>query len=785
MVMLRRKLLRDLVHMRAQAAAVALIVAAAVATYVTMRGAYESLLVSQRDYYASCRFAQIFCSLKRAPDSLVARLRAIDGVAIVDTRVVRGVTLDVPNLPEPASGMLLSVPDRGEALLNRTYLRRGRAAERQDDVVVSEAFADANQLAPGDTLNAVINGRWRRLHICGVAIAPEYITETRGGAAFPDNRRFGVLWMKRDEVAGASGMRGAFNDVAMTLSPGASEPDVVASVDRLLAPYGGLGAYGRNEQPSHRFIRDELAQDRVTALVIPGIFLAVAALLIHLLLMRLVTSQREQIAVLKAFGYGHAAVARHYAGFGVVIVTAGAIAGIPVGLWLGRGLTELYTRFFHFPALHFRVSAFSIVLSVGITLLAALGGSLLAVRNVVSLPPAEGMRGETPVRYGVTLLDRLRVFHLVSPPVRMIFRSLQRTPLRTLLSLLAMSTAAMILVVGQYSFDALDFMIETQFRRAQTDDATVEFTEVRGERAARSLAAMPGVTRVEPIRNVPVRLRSGHRTRRVVLTGLEPGAQLRRLVGMHGEVTELPPTGLVMATRLAEILELRAGDVVSVEALEGLRPVATMQVTALADEMVGTSVYASRADVNRFLREGPSLTAASLAVEPSQAAALYARLKKTPAVAAVALREAMLDSFRKTIAENMRISAMMIVIFAAIISVGVIYNGARIALSERGRDLASLRVLGFSRAEVGAMLLGEQAVLTLASIPIGFAGGYALCLWLVKLLDSEVYRLPMIISGRTYALSFLVIVVAALLTALLVQRRIGQLDLVAVLKTRE
>jgi putative ABC transport system permease protein len=591
--------------------------------------------------------------------------------------------------------------------------------------------------------------------------------------------------MKRDEVAGATGLRGAFNEVAMTLAPGAEAPEVIAAVDRLLAPYGGRGVYGRDEQSSHRFIRDELAQDRITALVVPGVFLAVAALLIHLLLMRLVASQREQIAVLKAFGYGNAAIARHYAGFGLVIVTAGSVAGVPCGVWLGRGLTELYTRFFHFPALLFRISGFSIALSVGVTLIAALGGSLLAVRSVVSQPPAEGMRGETPARFGATWIDRSRLFRLVSPPVRMILRSLQRTPMRTLMSLLAMATAGMILVVGQYSFDALDFMIDVQFRRAQTDDATVELTQVRGERAAYALAAIPGVTRVEPIRNVAVRLRAGHRSRRVVLTGLERDARLRRLVGMHGEVTALPPSGLVMATKLAEILDLHAGDTVTVEALEAPRPTATMTVTALADEMIGTTVYASRADVNRFLREGPSLTAASLAIEPSQAMAVYTRLKGTPAIAAVSLREAMLDSFRKTIAENMRISATMIIVFASIIAFGVIYNGARIALSERGRDLASLRVLGFSRAEVGAMLLGEQAIITLASIPIGFAGGYALCLWLVALLDSEVYRLPMVISARTYGISFLVIAVAALFTAFVVQRRIGQLDLVAVLKTRE
>jgi putative ABC transport system permease protein len=591
--------------------------------------------------------------------------------------------------------------------------------------------------------------------------------------------------MHRHHLAAATGMQGAFNDVTFALAPGASEPDVIAEVDRALARYGGLGAYGRDEQGSHRFMSGELAQDRVMSLMMPAIFLAVAAVLIHLLLMRLVQSQREQIAVLKAFGYEDGAVARHFAGFGLVIVAAGSAAGIPMGIWLGRNLTDLYTEFFHFPSLNFRVSAASIAVSVGTTVLAALVGSLLAVRRVLALPPAEGMRGEAPLRFGRSIVDRLKLIRAVSSPVRMIVRSMQRTPLRTLVSVLAMSMAGMLLVSSQFSFDSLDSILDVQFGAAQSDDATIELNEVRGDEVLHAMARLPGVVRVEPIRVVPVRIRAGHRNRRLTLVGLERGATMRRLIGMHGEEVTLPPHGIVLAKKLAQVLGVRAGDDVIVEALAAPRPIATMRVAALLDESIGISAYAARDDVNRFMREGPSLSAAHLAVQPSRAAELYASLKAIPGVASVSLREAMLDSIRKTIVQNIYISAMVIVPFACVIAFGVIYNGARIALSERGRDLATLRVLGFSKGEVGAMLLGEQAVLTLASIPVGFAAGQALCIYIVTKFDSEVYRIPLVISARTYAISFFVIAVAATLTAFVVQRRIGKLDLVEVLKTRE
>jgi len=784
MVMLRRKMWRDLLHMRGQVFAIALIVASAVSTYVTMRGAYESLLVSQRVYYDTYRFADVFASLKRAPESVAQRLREIDGVAAIQTRVVASVVLDVPGLEEPASALLLSLPDSGEPRLNHLHLRRGRLPMNADEVLISEAFADANALLPGASIAAVINSRWRTLRIAGIAITPEAVQETRGDA-FPDHQRFGLMWMRRHPLAAAMGMEGAFNDVTIALAPAASEADVIAAVDRTLVRYGGLGAYGRNEQPSHRFLRDELAQDRITSMVIPAVFLAVAALLIHLLLVRLVASQREQIAVLKAFGHSNAAVARHFAGFGLAIVAIGSAAGIPIGIWLGRNLTGLYTKFFHFPELTFQMSVSAIAVPVGTTVIAALVSSLSAVRRVVALPPAEGMRGEAPLRFGRGLLDRTRLIRAVSPPVRMILRSLQRTPLRTAMSLLALASAGAILVVGQFAFDALESMIDVQFRAAQTDDATIALNEVRGDDAVHAIRRLPGVIRVEPVRTVPIRIRAGHRQRRIALVGLEPDATMRRLIDAEGNEVRLPLRGLVLTTKLAQILGVGAGDDVTVEALAAPRPVASMRVAALVDETIGISAYASREEVNRFMREGPAFTAAYLAVQPARATELYATLKAMPSVASVSLREAMLASMRKTIVENIYISASMIVAFACVIAFGVIYNGARIALSERGRDLASLRVLGFSKGEVGAMLLGEQAVLTLASIPIGFLAGWALSVWIARQFESELYRIPLVISGRTYAISFFIITLAAVFTAIVVQKRIGALDLVEVLKTRE
>lgn len=782
---LQRKLLRDLIHLRGQAIAIALIVLCGVAMWVTMRGAYESLEKAQRDYYTEYKFADLFATLKRAPEEMAWRIRAMPGVRAVETRVVADVTLDVPNLNDPATARILSLPLRGSPVLNDIHLRAGRYPVRPEEVLVGARFAVANHLQTGDTIDALINGRWRRLSICGTAISPEYILAMSSSFIFPDDRRFGVMWMRRDHLAAAMGLTGSFNDLSISLAPDATPADVIRRVDRLLAPYGGLGTYGRDEQPSHRQIRDELRQDRTTATLIPAIFLAVAAFLIQLVLARLVASQRDQVATLKAFGYSNRAIAVHYLELALMIVTAAVIAAVPVGIYVGRGLTKLYTRFFDFPSLTFEVSGGAIALAGMVTLVAAAIGAASAVRSAVALAPAEGMRGEAPPRYGRWSAERSRLLRIVSPPVRMIARAMVRRPLRTLLSLAGLSLAGMILVVGQFSFDSLDSMIDTYFTGAQRDDATVIFTTPRAESAADDLRRLPGVTRVESFRAVPVRISSGPRSRRIVLNGLERHADLRRLVGADNRRVDLPVRGIVLTDKLASILGVSVGDAVVVEALEGAARRREMLVGATVSEVVGISAYAVREDVSRFMREAPSISGANLAVDRSRTAALYETFKHTPAVATIFLREAMIRSFRQTIAENIRISATMVVAFACVIAFGVIYNGARIALSERGRELASLRVLGFTHAEVAMLLIGEQILLTVLSLPVGFAAGRAISGSIARAFESEAYRLPLVISTRTYAVSFLIIAAAATLTSLIVQRRVRTLDLVEVLKTRE
>ena len=773
--------------MKGQTLAICLVIGSGVATCVMSLSTLESLRVTQQVYYDRYQFAHVFARMTRAPLSLVSRIRAIPGVAVTETRVVRNVTLIVHGLSEPAVGRLVSIPPRGQPVLNRLYLRRGRWIDpgAENEVLVGESFAEAHGFDPGDSVQAIINGRLRDLTIVGIALSPEYVLQIKEGDVLPDMKRFGIFWMSRESLEAAYDMDGAFNDVCLTLVRGASEPEVITRLDDLIDDYGGAGAYGRDDQLSHRFVTEEMRQLRGTGFVVPLIFLGVAAFLLNVVVARLIRTQREEIAALKAFGYTHLEVGWHYFKFVLLIVLVGVIAGTALGASMGRGLTEMYVRFYRFPILHFDLDASVVVLAFGLTTAAATLGTLSSVLRAVDLPPAEAMRPEPPAPFRLTLIERSGMQRFLSQTGRMILRQLGRRPGKSLMSSLGIAAAVAVMVVGSFMEDALDFLIEHQFFTAQRQDVLVTLIEPTSASVVHALEQLPGVIRCEPFRAVGARLRYGHRSRRVGLTALPRDATLYRLIDGDARQFEVPDDGLVLSEKLAELLGAEAGDVLRVEVLEDERPVRELTIAGLLADFSGINAYASLPALHRLLREGNSVSGAYLLVDPLRIDDLYAGLKQTPQVAGTGVEAAMLESFNETIAENQLAIQSFIVSFACIIAFGVVYNTARISYSERARELATLRVIGFTRAEISGVLLGELFVLTLVAIPFGLLMGYGFAAAATTAWETELYRIPLIVEGSTFAFASTVITIASTVSGLIVRRRLDHLDLVAVLKSKE
>ena len=790
MSVLDRKLLRDLWRLKAQVLAIALVMAAGVMTLVLGLGTYQSLDETRTAYYERQRFADVFATARRAPERLRNEIAEIPGVAAVETRIMDAAVLDIEGMAEPASAQLVSLPDDGAPLLNRLYMRNGRMPDpaHPDEVVVNEAFANAHRFDLGDRFPAVVNGRRRNLEIVGIALSPEFIYTIAPGALMPDNRRFAILWMSRRALESAFDLDGAFSALSVKLLVGASEETVIAEIDNALDRYGGRGAYGRKDQQSHAFLNAEIDQIRSMSAVLPPIFLFVAAFLVNMTLTRLVALEREQIGLMKALGHSSAGVAGHYLKFVMAIGLIGIVIGVATGTWLGRGLAELYGQFFNFPFLIFRVDAGIYVVAAGVTALAAMAGAIRAVWGVARLSPAVAMQPAAPTRYrrllgGIKLLPA-SLGNLPRSTV-MITRHIVRWPLRAALTTLGIAMSVAVLVGSLFMTDTVEKLIDVTFFQSERQHATINFTSERPVRTVFDVARLPGVMTVEPVRNLPVRLTLGPVSRRVGIEGRTPNADLSRLIDVEGRPVQLPEKGIVLTDILARILGARIGDLVEVETLDRRHRTVEVPVMAVVQGYIGLAAYMDIRAVNRLNQEGDMVSGINVRLDTAEHDALYDRIKDIPAVASISLQSLALETLRKTMAENLLLMTGIFTVLALVIAFGVVYNSARIQLSERARELASLRVLGFTRAEVSWILLAELALLTVLALPLGWLLGYALAYSMVVGLETELVRVPLVLERATYAWAAIAVLAGATVSALLVRRRIDRLDLIEVLKTRE
>ncbi len=784
---LDKKLWRELWAMRLQALAIAMVIVSGIGIFIMSLSTLDSLTETRDSYYRDNHFADVFASLKRAPLSLVQRIQQVPGVDKVETRVLAYVNLEVADFNDPISGHLISLPDNSRGLLNQVHLRSGRLFEsgRDDEVLLTEEFANAHGLKTGDKISATINGRSKALTLVGTALSPEYIYQIAPGAMFPDFQRYGVLWMARSPLASAYDMQGAFNNVTLTLSKGANSQDVIDRLNDILRPYGGIGAIARKDQLSNRFLTEELKQQKTIATVFPIIFFSVAAFLLNVVISRLISLEREQISTLKAFGYSNLAVGLHYIKLILMIVSIGIIIGIAVGIWMGVGMSNIYMHFYSLPYMIYTLKPQVIVSAVLITVLVALFGTVFAVYKAAKLPPAQGMRAEQPTVYHTTLVERFGLQRFFAQPSRMILRHIERRPFKSLLTTLGISMACSIMMVGGFQEGAINHMVDVQYNMSQREDIIALYGEPASEKSLYSLRNLQGVEYVEGFRNVSAKLSFEHRTYRTSVNGIPENSQLMRLLDTELKEIDLPEEGAILTDYLAELLHIKPGDMLTIEVLEGQRATLQVPVIGTAKQYLGANVYLQQKALNRLLKEGNIISAALIKVDERDQNLVYKKLKEMPRIAGVVEQRSAIKGFYETMNETILFFTFISTLLGASIAFGVVYNSMRIALSERNRELASLRVLGFHRGEIAYILLGEQLLLTLIAIPLGFLIGYGLCAYLASQFDSDLYRIPLVLGSQVYAFAALVVIGSSLISAIMIWRNLAHLDMVAALKAKE
>jgi putative ABC transport system permease protein len=784
---LDKKLLRDLVRLRGQVVTIALVIACGIAQLVSFVTLYRSLEASRDTFYTDTRFGDVFVHVDRAPRPVLARIAEIPGVAQVDGRVTGDFRLELPGVDVPLLGRFVSLDGAPEARLDSLFIEAGRSVTPSSgtDVVVSELFAETRGLRPGGSIVAVIDGRKVKLRIVGIATSPEYVITTNPHSGFPDASTFGVLWMDGDALANAMGLAGEVNDIVLRVGGGADIADVTAAVDRLLEPYGGSGALTRDKQPSAHALDSKIEQYRSMSRFVPVLFLGVAAFLLNLVLSRICGTQREQIATLKALGYATGTVARHYLLLALAVCTLGGVLGVALGFGEGELAVRTLLQYFNLPVLVFRFDPTAAVAGVTAGFVAGVLGALSAVRRVVRLPAAEAMQPEPPETFKATLIERLGLDRLVGVSGRMVLRDVERHPLRLALSTLSVALATSIMLVGTTMMDSLDRAIDFQFTHVEREDLALAFDRGRNAEGLRELSHVPGVAVAEASRFVPVKMSHGWRERDLAIVGVPAHAALRRLLDVHGDAIEPPRAGVALSRPLGKMLGVAAGDELDLEVLEAGRRRLRLRVAGFIDDFSGLSAYMDLDALERALGEPPTASGALLSVRRGDLDDVMRRVAKLPAVASFS--EPALDrkQFQSQMSDALRAMTILLAVFAGIISVGMVFNNARIALAVRSRDLATLRILGFTRGEVATVLLGEQALQLVLGVAVGLPLGYFLGAAVLAAIPPELFRVSAVLAPGSLLQAAAVVLLSGLACALWVRREADRLDLVSVLKARD
>ena len=784
---LDHKLLRDLWRMKGQAIAIGVVIAVGVGMLVMMQGLVTSLNETRAAYYERYRLAEIFEPVARAPNRVAGRLAAIDGVSTVEPRVVGGALIALPDYDLPVQAQAVSLPDLRDPRLNDVFLTDGRTidSDHSDEILLLQAFANAHDLRPGDRISATMNGARRSFRIVGLAQAPEFLYTTAPGEFIPDDARFGVIWMSRSALAAAYDMNGAFNQALLSLSRGANEAAVLDAVDRILDPYGGTGAYPLADQTSDRFVSEEISGLEASAAGVPPIFLAVAAFLLYIVINRMVQSEREEIGLMKAFGYSNGEVGAHYFKLVMAIAVGGALAGCLMGIAGGRALIQVYVAYFKFPFLVFQLDPASFVTGVTVSILAASAGGMLVLRRVFALTPADAMRPPAPADYTRSGRFGRGLNSFLDQPSRMVLRRITRQPARMAGAMIGIACGMALSVSMITIYAGFDRTIDLTFNVIDRSDVTVGFTHAASEATIFELARMDGVTLVEPVRHVPAVLRNGLLTHRGIVSGLPPDPRLSRALDADLVDISLENGGIVLSTALATKLDISPGDTLTVEVREGRQPVLQIPVTGVAESLLGAPAYMDLAALNRALREPNRVSGAYLSIDVARATEIYAALQDMPTVAGVSLKSQAEVAFQTVMDTGAGAIRYVMGAIAFVITFGIVYNAARIAYAERARDLASLRVIGFTRGETAFVLLGELAVVTLVALPIGGFLGYYLSFGIAAGFSSELYQIPAVFDPASYGFAAMVVIGAAIGSGWLVKRDIDRAELVAALKTRE
>lgn len=784
---LRLMIFRDIKSNLGQYVAVIVVIIIGISLYNALYMSYHNLKNSTDYYYSEYRLPHIFVRLNRCPEGVISRISAIEGVSQVQGRIVRDVSLDVPGYGEKAYARIISVPTDNKGALCRLFIEEGRyiTGPPEGKVLVEKQFFEYHGLKTGDVLYPVINGKKVEMRVQGKVMSPEYIYPVPSAQQLmPDTGGFAILYVNHSFAQQLFGYEGMVNDIGIRLDSDDKVEEVKNILEDMLKNYGLIDIVERENQVSNKMLESELTQLESMAFLFPVLFLLVASIVIYMLLLRMVENQRRQIGVLMAMGYGKGSILAHYIRYALFIALTGSIAGGILGIWAGRALTLYYLVYFNIPVLQVKVYyntlLTGILMSAGFCCVAGFN----AAKRVLSITPAQAMRPPAPVKGSRWIGERFIPFlRKIEISWRLTFRNLWRNKKRTAFTTFGIAITVAILISTVFFMDAFEFMFDEAFGGNQKYDYKIIFTRNMGEEVIGNLQEFKEVDVAEPIGEYPFSLTNGWREEGAIVIGLNRDTKLYSLKDLEDREVSIPEKGILLSDVLARRLGVKPGDTVTLESPYKPGVKREVKVADIVSQYLGFNGFMDIKYLGSILNEGYVTNGAIIDIKYGSEEFLK-RLKDMPYIQKFDTPTGQMEEYMKYL-DLMYAYLAVVILFGTIMGFAIIYNTTTINIMERKRELASLRVMGFSKRQVAELIFNENVAVSVLGIIVGLPMGRLMAAGIINNLGEEIIKIPLVIYPRTYLMAVVTVFIFVFLAQLANMRRISKLDLVEVMKSRE
>ena len=782
MRVLWRKLARELWLRKGSLLALVAIVTIGEGCLTGLACTYFDMDLARERFYRENRLAHFSVDFKRAPLAVLEELRELPNVAQLEARISLPVRVEWEG--DLLSGTVHSLPTDHQPLNNALSLTQGGWFDGEGpETILNEAFGRAHGLGAGSRLRVLLQGQEQQLAIVGRARSPEYVyVISPGSGVVPDPGRTPILYAPFGYLQEQGDLEGACNQVLGTVADRAQLQNTLTILQERLEPYGVLQATADSEQSSVQVLAGELQGLKISSTMLPGICLAVAALVLNVVMGRMVAQQRVVIGTLRALGYTAWQVAGHYLMIGLCIGGTGAVCGLVMGMWLQRTMVALYAQFYELPTIRAgfypQLLGLGVLICLGFACLGTWGGA----RSALRLEPAESMRPAPPEVGGAVFLEGWGwLWRRLSFGSKMVIRTLLRNPFRCVVTAFGSAMATALMVEAFCLGDSIKFLNDYEFRRTSHQDVTVSLREPRHWQSLSELGKLAGVEVVEGQLNVGCDMTLGPRSRRVSLTGLAPDAQLYTPLDQRGHPVRPLDQGLVLSSRAATVLQARVGDTIRVRPLVGERRESNCVVTQIVDTYLGMGAYCDLSYLSRLIGEERAASSVLMRTSSSLGSHMAAR----PWVVGLNWRLSSYTKMKATLDQSLGTSLGILSTFAALLSFGSVLNLALVSLAERSREVGTFRVLGLTPVEVARIFVMESYVLNGLGILAGLPLGFLLVQMITRSYDTDFFRFPTLIPIHRIVLSVALMLVFITLAQLVVLRMVRSWPWLDALKVRE